>query len=282
MFALLLPLSAAWAQHQLIPGRSTTVGSSQAHLTPELYALRGVTTVLHFDADIDRASIQVDLARIKLVEVSLRVILLAPVMELAPGERLGLRVRYADGASPEEASFAIVSRPPTVDTVVTVLRRQDSLAACRAELAQSRANCAGAGEGVWEVVDRLAGAGVSTTDLKDLSPGKMEVSMGGARAYRLATGLLLTVQANPPAGQRPWVPQSATVTCKKTRAEVKVRTVAVRSQGAEPGVVQVAVDTELPPSTAGPRFLLELRGADGRVFTLNFKLPPAPSTEEAR
>ena len=72
------------------------------------------------------------------------------------------------------------------------------------------------------------------------------------------------------------------MTCKKTRAEVKVRTVAVRSQGAEPGVVQVAVDTGLPPPTAGPRFLLELRGADGRVFTLDFKLPPAPSTEEAR
>lgn len=282
VFALLLPLSAAWAQPQLLPARSTTVGGSQAPLVPELYALRGVTTVIHFDADIDQASIQVDLARIKLVEVSLRVILLAPVMELAPGERLGLRVRYADGASPEEASFAIVSRPPTVDTVVTVLRRQDSLAACQAELARTRANCAGAGEGVWEVVDRLAGAGVTATELRDLSPGELGLSDGGAHAYRLATGLFLTVKAKPLAGQGPWVPRSVTVTCKKTRAEVKVRTVAVRSQGAEPGVVQVAVDTELPPPTVGPRFLLELRGADGRVFTLDFKLPPAPARKPAR
>jgi len=282
VFALLLPLSAAWAQQQLLPARSTTVGGSQAPLVPELYALRGVTTVLHFDADIDRASIQVDLARIKLVEVSLRVILLAPVMELAPGERLGLRVRYADGASPEEASFAIVSRPPTVDTVVTVLRRQDSLAACQAELAQTRAGCAGAGEGVWEVVDRLAGKGVTAGDLREEGQGEMEVVDGSAHAYRLATGLLLTAQTKPSAGQGPWVPRGAVVRCTQTRAEVKVHTVAVRSQGAEPGLVQVAVGTELPPPTAGPYFLLELRGADDRVFTLVFKFPPAPASEEAR
>ena len=282
VFALLLPLCTALAQPQFIPGRSTTVGGTQAHLTPELFALRGVTTVIHFDADIDRASVQVDLARIKLVDVGPRVILLAPVLELAPGERLGLRVRYADGASPEEAHLALVSRPPTVDTVVTVLRRQESLAACQAELAQSRANCAGAGEGVWEVVDRLAGAGVTVETLRPVGRGEVEVLEDDTHTYRLATGLLLKVEAEPPTGQGPWAPRSATVRCTKTRAEVKVRTVSVRSQGAEPGGVQVAVETELPPPTAGPRFLLELRGTDGRGATLQFDLPPEPPKEQAR
>ena len=201
--------------------------------------------------------------------------------ELAPGERLGLRVRYADGASsPEEAHLSLVSQPPTVDTVVTVLRRQESLAACQAELAQTRANCGGAGAGVWEVVDRLAGAGVTVETLRKKGRGEMGVNPDGTHAYRLATGLLLTVEAKPPAGQGPWAPRSATVTCEKTRAEVKVRTVAVRSQGAEPGVVLVAVETQLPVPTAGPRFLLELRGADGRVSTLDFKLPPEPPAQK--
>jgi len=280
VFAL-LPLSAAWAQPQLIPGRSTPLAGSQAQPVPELYALHGVTTVIYFDADIDRASLQVDLARIKLLDVGPRSILLAPVMELSPGERLGLRVRYADGASPEEAQLALVSRPPTVDTLVTVLRRQDSLAACQAELARTRADCGEAGEGVWEVVDRLAGAGVTVQGLWGEGQGEMTVREDGGYTYRLATGLLLTFQAEPPAGQGAWAPRSATVTCLKTRAEVKVRTVAVRSQGDAPGVVQVAIAAELPPPTAGPRFILELRGADGRMSTRKFTLPPEPPTPEA-
>jgi len=282
VFALLLPLSAVWAQPQLIPGRSTTVAGSQAQRVPELYALRGVTTVLHFDADIDRQSVQVDPERIKLLDVGPRSILLTPVLELGPGERLGLRVRYSDGAAPEEAHFALVSRPPTVDTVLTVLRRQEPLAACQAELAQTRAGCVGAGAGVWELVDRLAGSGVTVRDLIRAQQDEKSLALSDGHAYRLATGLLLTVGAEAPAGQVAWAPRSATVTCAKTRAEVKVRTVSVRSQGAAPGVVQVAVETELPPPTAEPRFLLELRGDDGRIVTLTFDLPPEPPKEEAR
>ncbi len=281
---LLMPRAAAWAQPQLLPGRSATVSGSQAEPVPEIHALLGVTTVIFFDADIVPASVQVDPTRIKLLDVGVRSILFALRLELGAHERLGLGVRYADGASPEEARFAIVSRPPTADTVLSVLRRPQSLAACQAELAQARLKSADTGPEVWSLVDRLAGGKVQKGSISGSGPEAEELGIDrvASHAYQLTTGLLVTIRVRPPSGRPPWVPVNAALRSQRASTPAHGYPLAVRRVEAESAEsFEIAVEAGLPVPM-GSEYMLELRGADGRTANLKLDFTPMDEKEAAR
>jgi uncharacterized protein (TIGR02268 family) len=258
------------------------MAASPAGTAPEIHALLGVTTAIVFDAEIDQTSVQVDRTRVKLVDVGARSILFVPLLEIGLGERLGLTVRYAAGGSPEQAHFAIVSRPPTVDTVLSVLRGPQSLAACQAELAQAREGCADATAPLWDLADRLAGEGVEALVLDPKQGATSGLWIRKIYIYRFnKSGFIVAWVKNPP-GQPSWLPQSAALTCERTRVSVKVRRMSVRSQNTQAGgMTEVAVETELPPPGTGPRFTLELRGANEQTQSQPFTLPPAPKEKAA-
>jgi uncharacterized protein (TIGR02268 family) len=101
----------------------------------EIRVAAGIATTLVFNAAIDRASVEVEgqRTRFRLVDVGERTLFLEPLVPPGDGERLGVRVRYKDGASPASAVFALVSHPTVVDTRVDVARVQPTPEALAAD-----------------------------------------------------------------------------------------------------------------------------------------------------
>ena len=121
--------------------RRLAVSGALAAPVPELRVAAGVVTTLVFDAALDRDSVEVEgrVTRFRLVDVGERSLLLEPAQDLAPQEHLGLRVRFADGAFPDQASFVLVSQPEQVDREVHVERIPRSADSLAAELVEARA-----------------------------------------------------------------------------------------------------------------------------------------------
>jgi uncharacterized protein (TIGR02268 family) len=274
---LLLGVTAAGAQPQTLRGRSLTLPGNPDEPLPEVHVAANIPTVFLFDAPIERASVHLDTSRLQLVDVSERSLIVMPVVTPGPQEQWVLRVRYADGAHPEWAAFALVSRPPEVDGRIDVVRQAQSLEACQAALAEARAHAESPRPEVWWLAERLGGSAAST--LLKGSPPQNDLTVLGGTAYRLATGVLLVFEVANAEGQQPWAPTEATLRSKENQAQVPVRTVAVRPARLEPGEQgQVAVEAELPPPEAGGKFTLELREPSGRSLTLKkVEIPAAPT-----
>ncbi|WP_239989609.1 DUF2381 family protein [Corallococcus macrosporus] len=123
--------------------RRMALGGAATAPVPELRIAAGLATLLIFDAPLDRGAMELEgRSRFRLVDVGERILALEPLEDLGRGERLMLRVRYADGASPEQGVFALVTHASEVDARVEVFRRRDSVEALRAELADVRAQLA--------------------------------------------------------------------------------------------------------------------------------------------
>jgi len=271
----LLTVTAAQAQPPLARSRRVTVAASPAEPLPEVRVAPGVKTTLLLDGPIDKGSIQVGAARVQVVDVGERSLILEP-QGAPPGgdkEPWVLRVRYADGARPEWAAFALVAHPTEVDLQVDAVRPKQTLAACQAQLAAAQARCEPGRAEVWVLADRLGGHAVQA----ELLDGE------GAEgwAYRLGDGLLLVVKPMPKVGP-PWTPTAATLRSTTAQAEeVKVRAVHVRP-GAAGEWSTLAVEAELPSPAAGAQFDLEFRGEGGRSLTLkDVRIPPKQEKKEA-
>ncbi len=215
------------------------------------------------------------------MDVGERSLIVMPLVTPGPQERWVLRVRYADGAHPEWAAFALVARPPEVDARIDVVRRAQSLEACQAALAEARAHAESPRSEVWWLAERLGGRAVAAGHIDFQSP-QSSLTVQEGTAYRLATGVLLVVGVENAEGQPSWAPTEATLRSKENKAQVPVRTVAVRPSRIGPGEQgQVAVEAELPAPEAGLRFTLELREASGRSLTLGeVKIPAAPEQDK--
>jgi uncharacterized protein (TIGR02268 family) len=235
-----------------------------------------VPTVFLFDAPIARDSVQWDSTILQLVDVGERSLIILPRVSPGSQEQWVLRVRYADGARPEWAAFALVSRPPEVDARVDVVRRPQSLEACQAALVQARAQGAAPRSELWRLADRLAGAAVEVKALSMALDTQDGLRAEEGKAYRFATGVLLVLSVSDAADAPPWAPTEATLR-STSGLPVPVRAVSVREGPIKPGEKgQVVVEAEPPPPEAGRIFTLELRAADGRSLTLeHMELLPA-------
>ena len=123
---------------------SAGAGASTASV-PEIRVGQGVVTTMTFeDAAIDTRALQLEGqgSRVKRVGADEHTVVLKPLVELSPGERLLLRVPFSDGMAPAQATFALVSHPAEVDSQVEVVREAQSVEACQGELATARARLA--------------------------------------------------------------------------------------------------------------------------------------------
>ncbi|WP_309895979.1 DUF2381 family protein [Archangium sp.] len=85
----------------------------------ELRLATGVTTVVRFDADVERAELK-GVGREVRMDVAARFLLLQPREELPPGEPPTLEVVLAQGPARFQLRFPLVSHPSEVDSQVEV------------------------------------------------------------------------------------------------------------------------------------------------------------------
>jgi hypothetical protein len=177
---LLVQAAAAEAQPQALGERSITATSREP--LPEVWVATGHRTAIVFDAPIEKASVELGAARVTLVDVGERSLILEPLVNPGEDERWVLRVKYAD--PPEWAAFVLVSRPGEVDLQLEVVRQRQTLENCQAELAQARGD--GGQADVWALADRLRSSAVES----------VRVQVDGARgwSYRSEEGVLLVLE----------------------------------------------------------------------------------------
>jgi uncharacterized protein (TIGR02268 family) len=230
---------------------------------PEVGVAANILSIFMFDASIDRASVEIEgrATRFRVVDVGDRTLIIEPLVPPGDGERLGVRVRYKDGASPAYAAFALVSRPTQVDTRVDVVRRQRTPAMLEAALAQCEA-----GEPANLVLSgRLDRDGVRTRSIAITPRSQVQAGMKleEGTGYRAGTWALAAVRVHNLPGQQPWTAGEA----RLTRADgTPVRVVSVRMDRPQlaPGDVGlVVVETEVPYWVSGEVLHLELREKGG-------------------
>jgi uncharacterized protein (TIGR02268 family) len=170
---------------------------------PELRVAPGISTVVRFDADVERAEVKPqESGRVSWVDVAARSLLLEPPRELAPGERLPLEVVLVQGAVRTRLTFQLVSAPGEVDTRVDVELRPRS----------DRT------EGEPEAPSRRREDGLFSRFVLSGAMGKQGVSAAAFNGtvvgtgvvarepwdYRAVHGRVLSVLVRNPVGAKPW------------------------------------------------------------------------------
>jgi len=277
--ALVLLLLGAVAQAQPAPSRthrqrSITLTGNPADPAAEVRGAKGIGITFHFDGPILEESVKVDEARIRVVDVGKRSLLIELVAEPRAEQPSEVSVTFADGAQ-RRAAFAIVPHPSEVDTWIGVIRRTEELgAACQARIDELRARFGSQSPTAFRRSRLLPVEGIlaRTFTRKVANAGDLEADQGVS--FRGKDWVLLELRiANQTA--QPWTPRVATLT-SKDGARVTVRLLTAETAEILPGESRrVWVETDAPTESAGELFALEVSGADGRVLRVeNVKLAP--------
>ncbi|OJH34166.1 hypothetical protein BON30_45235 [Cystobacter ferrugineus] len=253
--------------------RQVVVPNSPDEPVPEVRVAVGVVTYFHFDASIDRALVEVEgrTTRFRMVDVGDRTLILEPAVEPGPGEKLGVRVRYRDGASPAYAAFALVTHPTLVDKEVEVARRprplevlEAALAESEAELTALKSRCGTRGPAGLIFSGRIDWNGVRAQRIEDV-PTRIQggLKVVGGMGYRAGPWALAVVRIRNLSGQSPWGPGTARLT-RADGTPVKVLSVDMDKTQLGPGEEGVvAVEPEFPYWEAGQVFRLEVLDKSG-------------------
>jgi uncharacterized protein (TIGR02268 family) len=272
--ALVLLLVVTAAEAQPARGRTVTVAARHGEPLPEVWVAAGSTAAIVLDAPVDKESVQLDTppgaSRIRVLAVGERSVHFEALMTPGEKERWGLRVRYADGARPEWAAFALVAHPGgEVDMRVDAVRPRLAVEPCQEQRGAVQARCESARAEVWALADRLGGQQVQA-EMVDETTAK-------GWAYRFGSGLLLVVKPVKEEAGPPWTPTAAVLRSEAApHEEVPVHAVHVRA--GPPGEWgEVAVEAALPSPAAGLDFKLELRGEGGQTLMVKkVWIPPPP------
>jgi uncharacterized protein (TIGR02268 family) len=247
--------------------RSVTVTGSPTDPPHEIHAAKGVATVLLFKSQINGGTVEVDRTRVKIIDAGEWSIIFEPVIEIGRDERLALSVPFADG---QRAVFVLVSHASDVDTRIDVIRREQTVESCHAELAATQARCSKISPARFAHAGLLTPKGVSARRI-DKCTGATRTAHGlvctDGTAYRAETWAVVDVEIRNESNQPPWVPSEVTIKGMKSGVLLTVRAVEMEPAQiplGEVGRVFVEVD---PPST-GELFALELRDAAGRGITI--------------
>jgi uncharacterized protein (TIGR02268 family) len=140
--ALLVLMTAAVARAQPSPCQSPVRRIELAAgvtTPPELCISAGLSTTLLFDQPLAQEAVELEARdRFLRVESAEGLLVLVPSEKLVPGERLRLKVRFAEGSTPASVSFVLVVHRGQADRQVEVSRPRapDS---CQAELQRKEA-----------------------------------------------------------------------------------------------------------------------------------------------
>ncbi|MFL5358796.1 DUF2381 family protein [Archangium sp.] len=253
--------------------RQVVVPSNPSEPAPELRVAANVVSYFRFNALIDRASVEIEgrSVRFQWVDVGERLIAVEPSVDLGADEKLVVRVRYRDGASPAAATLVLVSHPTLVDKEVEVVRQPRSrealeaaLAEKEAELTTLKARCGESGPAGLIFSGRIDWKGVQARRIEDMPTG----TQGGLKVvegmgYRAGPWALAVVRVRNLPGQSPWVAGTARLT-RADGTPVKVHSVDMDKAQLGPGEEGfVAVEPESPYWKVGQVFRLEVLDKSG-------------------
>ncbi|NTX57534.1 DUF2381 family protein [Myxococcus sp. CA039A] len=262
--------------------RRVALSGSPAEPVPELRVAAGITTLLLFDAPLDRGSVELEgRERFRLVDVGERILALEPAVDLGPGERLGLRVRFTTGASSERGVFALVAHASEVDTRVEVFRRRDSIEALQAELAEVRSQLAAkdvemralrlrneASGPLGMAMSRLLddrGVRAKSIFTRKKEDRASTLFFEDGLSFRARTWAVVSVSLRNE-GRHSWAPAKARFVNAKNGVGVRVLGMRLEPPQLEPGESgRMVVETETPSWPVGDVFHLELLDEDGTV-----------------
>ncbi|AKQ69950.1 hypothetical protein A176_006862 [Myxococcus hansupus] len=268
------PAQSLPAVRERIERRVVLSGDSSAQV-PEVRIAAGAATLLRFDALLQRDAIEVEgRERFHLVEVGERILVLEPAMDLGPGERLMLRVRYADDAAPAQGVFALVSHASEVDARVNVFRKRDSVEVLRAELADVRAQltaqevelralqarCQASGPAGLVMAGSLRAEGVRGGRIKWETTLKSDGSLDCVRGEALHSASWSVVSffvRNK--GPAPWKASTAKLRSLARGERVEVVAVRTQPQVIAPGETgRIIIEVAAIEERAGEKFSVEL------------------------
>jgi uncharacterized protein (TIGR02268 family) len=260
--------------------RTVTITGNPADPPHEIRVARGVATVLVFKSRINGHAIEADKTRVKILEAGVWAILFELVIDLGRDERLVLGVPFSDG---QQAVFVLVSSPSEVDTRINVVRREQTIESCQAELAETQARCSKFSPARIARAGLLTPKGVIAHDIKECSGETWMVNglrCAEGTAYRAETWGLVALMISNDSDQPMWVPQEATLKGMKTGALVK-GTVEMEPAQIGPGEAEW-VFVEIEPPNARESFVLELRDAAGRGITIPNVLLAGPENKKEK
>ncbi|WP_246137128.1 DUF2381 family protein [Myxococcus llanfairpwllgwyngyllgogerychwyrndrobwllllantysiliogogogochensis] len=260
--------------------RRVALSGSPAEPVPELRVAAGVLTSLVFDVPLDRSSVELEgRERFRLVDVGERILALEPAVDLGPGERLGLRVRFAGSPAQDRGVFVLVSHAAQVDTRVEVFRRKDSVELLQAELMDTRAQLKAQTEelqALRALRDSGGPVGLIMSGMLDhwgIDANRIKIAKAtnhaeslklvGGTTFRASTWAAISVEVRS-TGKNAWAPSSARVVHTKSGTVLNVlgvRLVFPRVEPNEAGLV--VIETEVPSWLPGETCLLELLDSNG-------------------
>jgi uncharacterized protein (TIGR02268 family) len=256
--------------------RGVTVAGSGAP-APQVRLAPDTHTLLLFDADIDKDSVVLDATRVRVVDAGARSLVLQLLVKLGDRERLWLRVRFRDGAAPEEAVLALVSHPSEADALVDVTRHAQPLATCQAELEESQARCNAGTLADLAASGVLDDRGIFTDKLTVRTTHKLGPAPTGGWIHAGPGWFVLAVRLRHPPSERPWAFQEAGLTPTRGEGRFTARIVRVKRTAPETEslvVVEVA-SSEAPAASEYTLSLTEVPGAQP-LMTLTVEIPPIP------
>jgi len=277
-FPLLAVLLASAAAAQPQPGgerklRQRTVTLPAKADDATVRVARGTLTTLTFDSALVPKGVQLAgrETHFERVDEDERLVSLKPRVDLAPGERLLLTVRFGDGAAPPEATFELVAADEAVDASVEVVRRARSAEALQAELRELKARYEalrdrsgeGGPEGMvlsgWLSQDIRARRFNARVPANNASGLKVEYGVG----YRTGKWALVAVRLRCLPAARRWALGEARLTTARG-APVRVLSVRMDRPQLAPGEEGlVLVRTEAPWWEVDEELRLELKDKEG-------------------
>jgi uncharacterized protein (TIGR02268 family) len=230
---------------------------------PAVHAAPGYTTVLEFDASLDPDSLSVEgrEERFALVEATTRLVVLRPALPLPEDRPLLLKVGFADGLPPTQATLALVPATTQVDVQARVFRRPRSVQALEAELESVLARCEAGGFVKLALSGELRG-GVTWEQL-EAARASSEMKVSKQEVHRSRAHAVVTVELELLPGARPWTPGEAWL---RDAAGHVVRRLPIWMDGArlQPGEGRsLAVELERPSKETDQGWSLEFRERDG-------------------
>jgi uncharacterized protein (TIGR02268 family) len=254
--------------------RHVTLPTGAKEAVPEVHVARGALTTLVFDAPVEKASLELEkrVSRFRLVDVGESTLNLEPLVDLAPEERLGLRIRLKDGSV---VALVLTSHPARVDGRVDVNRVRPAeelraeLAATKAELAALKAQVGTNGPASWVLAGLLDELLIQRLDIQVAAGNASGLSVEAGTGYRSRTWTVVAIRLRNLPGQKPWAPGQARLLRRDGRP-VQVLSVQLAKPVLAPGERgTVAVQTGAPDWEWGETFHLELTDKDGgRVLSI--------------
>ena len=234
---------------------------------PEIHVAKGVATLLRSKSQINRDAVEVDGRDTRItVDVGDSSIILEPLIDLGAAERLVLRVAFTDG---QRAVFVLVSSPTEVDTRIDVIRREQTIESCQAELTEAQARCSKISPSRFGRTGWLTPTGVIARAIMRCF-GTARTANGlvceNGTAYRAERWVLVDMKIKNESNEHPWVPREAFLKGMRSGAVLSGAVEMDGAQIAPSEVGHVFVEVE-PPSNDEP-FVLELRDAAGRGITI--------------